>query len=192
MERRPDRFTAVLDANVLVGSLTRNVLLHLGEAGFYRPRWSAKILREVKSALERQGKQDAYLDNLFAKMAIAFPEASVEDWEIYEPVATALPDKGDRHVLAAAIKCDAAVIVTENLKDFPIEALKPTAIQAVSADKFIADLADLDQASAAAAIERMRLGFRHPEYTWMKLIDRMDEIGLRESAAIFRTSNPGR
>ncbi|WP_202872842.1 PIN domain-containing protein [Kribbella capetownensis] len=36
-----------------------------------------------------------------------------------------LPDADDRHVLAAAIKAHAQLIVTDNTKDFPRPALRP-------------------------------------------------------------------
>lgn len=52
----------------------------------------------------------------------AFPVALVRN---YEPLIETLelPDEKDRHVLAAAIKTNANVIVTNNLKDFPDEYL---------------------------------------------------------------------
>ena len=36
-----------------------------------------------------------------------------------------LPDRKDRHVLAAAVRSGADVIVTQNLKDFPHDRLNP-------------------------------------------------------------------
>ena len=48
-----------------------------------------------------------------------------------------LPDANDRHVLAAAIKCNARIIVTINLKDFPTESLNPYGIEAMHPDEFI-------------------------------------------------------
>lgn len=53
MSARADRFTVVLDSNVLVGALTRNVLLSLAEAGFFRPRWTTDILDEFERAFDR-------------------------------------------------------------------------------------------------------------------------------------------
>lgn len=48
-----------------------------------------------------------------------------------------LPDRDDRHVLAAAIRRGAQVIVTENKRDFPKTRLEPFDIEAQSADEFL-------------------------------------------------------
>ncbi|MEH1958372.1 MAG: hypothetical protein V7L05_00405 [Nostoc sp.] len=47
-----------------------------------------------------------------------------------------LPDPDDRHILAA-IRCDANVIVTFNLKDFPASYLAPYGIEPQHPDDFI-------------------------------------------------------
>jgi hypothetical protein len=46
MTNRADPFSIVIDANVLAGALTRNIILSLAEAGFFRPYWSVRILDE--------------------------------------------------------------------------------------------------------------------------------------------------
>ena len=119
-------------------------------------------------------------------MSAAFPEAFVHDWETYERSCAALPDPNDRHVLAAAIKCDAAVIVTDNIRDFPEEVLETFAIEPMSTDDFLADAIDLNQGQALAAIDQMRAAFTSPGYSMAHLLTRMEEIGLNQSAALLR------
>ncbi|RMF40093.1 MAG: PIN domain-containing protein, partial [Alphaproteobacteria bacterium] len=155
-------FTVVIDTNVLAGGLVRNALLHLAEAGFFRPRWSERIIDELQRTLAKRGKSSEYTSRLVGAMQRAFPEAWVEGWEVYMSLKPGLPDPDDNHVLAAAIRCDAAVIVTENLRDFPSNVLGRYSTQPISSDAFLADTIDLSQREACAALARMRQGFNNP------------------------------
>lgn len=64
----------------------------------------------------------------------------------YEPLVDGLklPDANDRHVLAAAIKAGAQVIVTRNLKDFSAGVLQPWGVDAKSPDDFVLDQVGID------------------------------------------------
>lgn len=188
MERRPDRFTVVLDTNVLFGALARNLLLTLGEVGFYRPRWSPEILEELERNLLKNERRPEYVKLLLSEMQRAFPEACVSDSARYINAFDPLPDPDDAHVLAAAIKCDAPLIVTDNIKDFPSEILLPLGIECMTADEFIADLIDLDQETAVTSIESMRVAFKRPEIDQAELVQRLWDRGLPQSATILKSA----
>ncbi len=113
-----DRFTAFLDACVLGSGLRRNILLSLAEAGLFRPRWSSRVLDETEKAIAVITGGSADTGRQRRAMEAAFPEALVSGFEHLEE-GLQLPDMNDRHVVAAAIATAAAVIVTDNLKDFP-------------------------------------------------------------------------
>lgn len=115
----------------------------------------------------------------------AFPHACVSGYEALEPAFAAASDRDDAHVMAAAQHCGAAVIVTDNLKDFPATLLQPLMIEALSADHFIADAIDLDQDLAVAAIGDMRLRLENPAITAAALLDKMRALGLRQSADLL-------
>lgn len=74
----------------------------------------------------------------------------------------ALPDPGDNHVLAAAISTSASVIVTDNIKDFPVELLSPHGVEVRSTDDFIADRIELDPVEAILALKRRRERLKSP------------------------------
>lgn len=157
----PNRFTAILDANVLGGALTRNMLLSLAEADLFRPRWSERILDETERAIANITGGIADTRRQRAKIEKAFPDGTVTGFEVFEGTLN-LPDSDDNHVLAAAIGTSAAVIVTDNLKDFPAAALEPHSIEARSADGFIADVIDLNPDQATDALRRMRERLSNP------------------------------
>ena len=66
-----------------------------------------------------------------------------------------LPDPNDRHVLAAAIKVNAGVIVTRNLKHFPKDKLGPWDIKAKSVDDFVRDQIGIDRQAVWACIQQI-------------------------------------
>lgn len=114
-------------------------------------------------------------------MERAFPEACVTGYADLEK-GLKLPDQGDRHVLAAAITTSAQVIVTENLKDFPSEALAPFDIDAISADEFIFDAIELDPLAAVAALRKMRERFKSPQMDAESLLERIKDRKLCQTA----------
>ena len=114
-------------------------------------------------------------------METAFEDAMVSDFDAFLCVCTDLPDPKDAHVVAAALKTEASMIVTENLKDFPSHLLEPLNIEAKSADAFIADTIALDDGRAVAAIRRMRERFKRPEMTAEQLLLKMEAVGLTET-----------
>ena len=95
-------------------------------------------------------------------MDAAIPDALVRHYESLIDGIT-LPDPEDRHVLAAAIKCGAQLIVTANLKDFPQEYLASYGIDALHPDEFIEQQFGLNQDAVIACAKRIRARLQNPE-----------------------------
>lgn len=187
-----NRYTAFIDACTLAGTLKRNLLLTLAEAEFFRVRWSERVLDETEAAIAKilggKGVADASERAARARWWIetAFEDATVGDYEVFLGACVASPDPNDAHVVAAALKTQAATIVTENLKDFPEAILSGLNMEARSADQFIADTIALDPGRAVAAIRRMRERFKRPEKTAEVLLLDMEADGLTETVDVLR------
>ena len=181
MSGHADRFTVVLDTNVLVGALTRKMLLSLAEDGLFRARWSQTTLHQKfeRTFIKLYGDGDIAARQR-GNIEKAFPEGLViEDPEVMASLI--LPDPDDRHVLAAAIQTKAALIITQNLKDFPSENLLLHEIEAISTDDFLADCIDQAGIEAVAAFRRMRERFRNPQIDAEALILRIEQLGLGQT-----------
>lgn len=173
----------VLDANVFYSTWVTDVLLSFADADLYEPAWSDRIMGEVRNHLPHvwsRATQEG-VDKYLAILDRAFPEASVTDWESLERVVE-LPDSDDRHVVAAALKARADVIVTSNLKDFPAEALNPLRLRAVSPDDFLSELFDEDPQEATAAMRLLVTSKRHPSRTMREESERLRRLGLARFA----------
>jgi len=123
---------AFLDTCVLFPPLKRALLLGLAERGLYDPVWSDGVAAEWAHLLARRDPvAAAALPALLARMAARWPAGPAPRGV---PEAVDLPDRGDAHVLAAALAGGAGVIVTDNLRDFPARALAPQGLRAVTPD----------------------------------------------------------
>lgn len=187
-----NRFTVLVDACSLVPALNRNLLLSLAEAELFRVRWSVAILDEAERAIAKviaaKGVADAesMAKRARANMEHAFGEATVTGYEGLIDGLKGLPDLKDAHVIAAAVKTRASVIVTDNLRDFPEQLLAPLDLEAKTADAFIADTIDLDIGRAVAAVRRMRERFRKPEKSPEMLLLDMEAAGFTEAVDVLR------
>src|SRR5260370_17730118 len=94
--------------------------MHLALTGLFRAKWSALVHEEWIGALlrHRPDLSREKLDRTRMLMDLHAVDALVTGYEdLIEGLS--LPDPDDRHVLAAAIRGGASVIVTANLRDFP-------------------------------------------------------------------------
>jgi len=176
---RHSPFTAIYDACVLYPAPLRDFLIWLGLSGRFRARWSAQIHDEWKRNLLRNRRDltPEQLNRTSALMDQAIPDGLVTEYETLI-AGLNLPDPDDRHVLAAAIRCSASVIVTFNQKDFPPAALAPFGIEAQHPDEFIENLFDLDQAAVLQAALLQRSHLRQPPITAEHYLEILLRLGL--------------
>ena len=98
-----------------------------------------------------------------------------------------LPDPDDRHVLAAAIRSQAGVIVTYNLKDFPESILDANGIEAQHPDEFVTHLFDLAPGSVCHSVRCQRLALKNPPLSTAELLDIFLGLGLATTVAHLAT-----
>lgn len=147
-------FPAFLDTCVLYPQYLSDTLLWQAESGTFRPLWSYDVLTELGRALSDPGKANLPQDKVerrLRQMQTTFPDAEVKGYEHLVDGMTA--DPKDRHVLAAAVRANAEVLVTFNLKDFPESAVKSFDITVVHPDDFLLDQIDLYPARVLGCLD---------------------------------------
>ncbi len=181
-------FQVILDACVLYPASIRDTLLSLAEKELYRPKWSNRIQEEWKSNLSRNRTDIplGVLDRTITLMNQHFPDAQIEHFEEIESLLH-LPDPNDNHVLAAAIKSRAEVIVTNNLKDFPAELLSQYDIEVTDPDTFILNIIDLDPELALEALVDQASRLKYPPQTVGDVLTTLEKNGLRKTVERFRS-----
>lgn len=181
------RFTALLDANVLYPAPLRDFLLCLAELDLYKPKWSEQIQEEwIKNLLlNRPDLKREWLEKTSAAMNVAFPDATVHGYEKLI-AGFQLPDPNDRHVVAAAIRGKADVIITCNTKDFPSGVLAGFDLEVQHPDEFVLDLIDLDSLGCRLALENQVKSLKNPPMKNDEVLEKLNRCGLVRSVALLR------
>jgi predicted nucleic acid-binding protein len=131
------------------------------------PLWSSEILQEAGDALESKiGLSPEQRKRRIDAMTAAFPEAAMRPAKGLVESLNGIPDKDDRHVLAAAIAGHADVIVTSNVKDFPFEYLAQFDILCQTLDDFLIHQfhLNLSLVSKRSMGRRLRFSVNGPTY----------------------------
>ena len=175
------RFTCVLDTNVIYPIDIRDLLFWFASYDLFTPKWSTHIFDEWKKVMARKGIDQEEINKRVTKAQKAFPDALVENYESLIDTLN-LPDEKDKHVLAAAIKTNANIIVTNNLKDFPDDYLSKFGLSAKSADDFVTDNIDLNPGLAVEAFRALVMNRQNPNLDEFEVLDRFRKFGLKDSA----------
>jgi predicted nucleic acid-binding protein len=177
-------FVVLYDANVLYPSTSRDLLIRIAQARLVQAKWTDQIMDEVFDNLRKNRPEldPAALTRTRKLMIRAVRDCLVSG---YEPLIAGLdlPDPDDRHVLAAAIRARAQLIVTNNLKDFPPERLAQWDIEPKSADEFVLDQIDLNAKVVWGCVQQIADTWRNPPGTTADVLRSLERGGLLRAVA---------
>lgn len=148
--------------------------------GAYEPRWTEEIDAEwIRNVLaDHPDIAPAQLERTRRLMNQVIPNSVVSGYEGHIPTLH-LPDAADRHVLAAAIAARAAVIVTFNLMDFPVAALRDYGIVPAHPDVFLSALFDDDPDLLLQAMQAHRASLHNPPKDAQSYLQTLRGVGLK-------------
>jgi predicted nucleic acid-binding protein len=177
----------VCDANVLYSAALRDLMMELAVGDVFEPRWTEEIhgewmrnvlLNNPNLTIERLVRTKNLMNASIKNCLVTGYESIVPELE--------LPDPGDRHVLAAAIRCGANLLVTFNLRDFPTENLRQYNIEPLHPDQFILRFLNFNFEGVCKAAQKQRIRLKNPPKTPDEYLQTLVELGLPLSSARMR------
>lgn len=171
-------FVVVYDACVLYPAPMRDFLIRLAKTGLFAAKWTDQIHDEwIRNLVAKRPELEPHLARTRELMDRAVEDCLVTGHESLIG-ALELPDADDRHVLAAAIRAGAQLIVTNNLRDFPATALDRFGIEAVHPDLFIEQQMDLHEGAVIGAAKQHRESLKNPPKSADEYLDTLAAQGL--------------
>ncbi len=179
--------TVVYDACVLYPAPLRSFLMYLALTDVFRARWTDTIHDEWMRNVMRDHPD---ITRIKVERIRNLMNAHVRDCLVtgYEELieGLTLPDPDDRHVLAAAIKVGADLIVTANLSDFPKLALAPHGIEAQHPDDFVANLLEFAPNAVHEAAKKQRESLKNPPMSVNEYLESLERQRLSRTVAGLR------
>lgn len=181
------RYAVIYDACVLYPAPLRDLLIQLATANLFRAQWTDRIQEEWSRRLlqTRNDIAPEKLERTKELMNAALPDSVVSGYEHLIDTVN-LPDIDDRHVLAAAIHAKADAIVTFNLRDFPVPALRPLNLEAIHPDDFVTYQFDLDEAAVIASASACCRRLKNPRKSGKEFLDTLLLQSLPKTVAALR------
>ncbi|WP_433167504.1 PIN domain-containing protein [Kribbella sp. CA-247076] len=161
---------AFLDANVIRGQLTNDILMSVAHRDVFEPRWSQHVLDEMRRN-RPEGVSEEKIDKRIATMNKVFPKAMTSGYEDLEPQMQA--DPKDKHVLAAAVRSESAVLVTDNVKDFNPPSTGPNAMRVEKLSQFLSRKLQENPQQVQGALQDMVNRNKRDPRTMSQLLDKM-------------------
>lgn len=159
--------------------------MRLAVTDLFKARWTDMIHDEwINNLSQNKAIPVNKLRQIKKLMDQNVREAKVEGFE-YLIDQLALPDKNDRHVLAAAIHSTSDAIVTRNLKDFPQSILNKYDIEAIHPDDFIRYQFDLNTALVIDCFKKQRAALTKPAYSTQEFLDIMLQQELPQTVDLL-------
>lgn len=177
---------AILDACVLHQARTRDLLLQFAVDGFYQAKWSTRIEQEFIRSLEtKRPDLVARLGNLTTQMRSAIP-----DWESSSSRELEsnlkLTDPGDRHVLGAAIGCEAKHLVTWNRKHFSDAEAANFGVEINDPDLFLTTLLQTNFTMGLSSIRTIRARLKNPPLTALAYCESLNAVQLVRLSGLIK------
>lgn len=162
----------LFDANLLVSVGLTDLILSIADRELFNPLWSEEILNEVRRFGVKTGVKTEALENRLRMMNEYFPDGKVDN---YESITETLEckDPNDRHVLAAAIKGGASILVTENISDFPLDIEEKYSIEIMKLDDFLELQFSLAPELVCIAIALLILRLKNPPFTVEEYVEKI-------------------
>ncbi|MXW59842.1 MAG: PIN domain-containing protein [Acidimicrobiia bacterium] len=181
-------FVAMYDASVLHPGSLRDLLVRLGQSGLFQAKWTEVALQEAfATIIDEQPELEQRLEQTRQLMADSIPDATVRGYEPLIP-SLELSTTYYRHVLAAAIACNAQVIVTSNPRSFPDEEIARYNIEAQTPDEFVVNVFELAPARVVGIVQDQAAALTNHETGFDDLLDRLRAVGLPRPIAAIRQS----